>query len=63
METFKGVQKYCEYVIQEIENRFKSVDTMKFSTHFDTFQSLLKLEIIEIGKFSSNFSLLNMEGY
>lgn len=63
-KTFRGMKEYCESVIQEIADRFndRSIDILIFSSHFDTYQSLLDLKDSEVSKFCANFPVLNVEG-
>lgn len=62
-ETLKAMKTYCETVVNEIEDRFndKSIDIMTFSSSFESFQSLIALQDIEVRKFCDKFPTLNAE--
>jgi len=61
--TLKQMKEYCESLIREIDNRFndKSINIMKFASHFESFQSFIGIQDTELKTICGYFPMLNAE--
>ncbi|KAF0756154.1 zinc finger protein 862-like, partial [Aphis craccivora] len=61
--TLKQMKEYCESLIREIDNRFndKSINIMKFASHFESFQSFIGIQDTELKIICGYFPMLNAE--